>query len=268
MLRLRVITGVILASVIVGAVLALDTAWLGVLLGAITLIGAWEWADLSGVPGWPGRAAYLAGLLALAGLLLAYVPSLAVLVLAAGWWLAVAWRIALGRPAPVHAGAVSGAWLVAGPLTLLPAYVAMLSLHASEGAVFLLYALGTVWVADIGAYFAGRRWGRRKLAPAISPGKTWEGVAGAAALVAVYGALGAWLLGFGAAAGVVFVALVLLAGAASVVGDLFESLLKRAAERKDSGRLLPGHGGVLDRIDSLTAAAPVLALGSALLARA
>ncbi len=122
--------------------------------------------------------------------------------------------------------------------------------------------MSIVWVADIGAYFTGRRWGRRKLAPAISPGKTWEGALGALLLVAAYGVAGAWWFTASPADGAVLLAVVLVAGSVSIVGDLFESLLKRAAQRKDSGTLLPGHGGVLDRIDSLTAAMPVFALGT------
>jgi phosphatidate cytidylyltransferase len=128
--------------------------------------------------------------------------------------------------------------------------------------MFLLYAMSIVWVADIGAYFTGRRWGRRKLALAISPGKSWEGAAGALVLVAAYGIVGGWWFSETLASAALLVMVAMAAGLVSIVGDLFVSLLKRAAQRKDSGRLLPGHGGVLDRIDSLTAAMPVFASGS------
>jgi len=124
----------------------------------------------------------------------------------------------------------------------------------------LLLAMGIVWVADTAAYFAGRRFGQRKLAPEISPGKTWEGVWGAAAAVVVYWALASTLLGgrdMHALSGLVWMLLMLVL---SVVGDLFESWMKRVAGVKDSGRILPGHGGLLDRVDGLTATLPLAAL--------
>ena len=121
-------------------------------------------------------------------------------------------------------------------------------------------AMGIVWVADTAAYFAGRRFGQRKLAPEISPGKTWEGVWGAAAAVVVYWAVASTLLGgrdMHALSGLVWMLLMLVL---SVVGDLFESWMKRVAGVKDSGRILPGHGGLLDRVDGLTATLPLAAL--------
>ena len=126
----------------------------------------------------------------------------------------------------------------------------------------LLAILGIVWVADSAAYFAGHQWGRHKLAPSISPGKTWEGVAGAAVAVAVYHAA-VWYCGFGSGApglGLVAALLVAVLFPLSIIGDLFESWIKRQAGVKDSGRLLPGHGGVLDRIDALTSTLPLAAL--------
>ena len=122
----------------------------------------------------------------------------------------------------------------------------------------MLFALLLVWMADIGAYFCGRRFGRRRLAPAVSPGKTWEGaLGGLAASGIVAGAGGAWFRLPVAQ----FLVLCLAAVAFSIIGDLTESLLKRFAGMKDSGTLFPGHGGVMDRIDSVTGAAPVLLLG-------
>ena len=128
-----------------------------------------------------------------------------------------------------------------------------------------MFLLMLIWVADIGAYFAGRRWGRRKLAPTISPGKTWEGVWGAAAAAAAFALVGAAVLGVGSRwPG--FVAVCMVTVVFSIVGDLFESMLKRQRGVKDSGSLVPGHGGVLDRLDSLLAAAPVFLLGWLVLA--
>ena len=150
--------------------------------------------------------------------------------------------------------------LLAGLCALVPAWLALarLRLGGPRGAEWVLFCLLLVWMADIGAYFAGRRFGRRRLAPEVSPGKTWEGVLGGVAAcipVAVGGSF--W---FSVPLGG-FLVLCLAAVACSIVGDLTESLLKRFAGVKDSGTLFPGHGGVMDRIDSLTAAAPVLLLG-------
>ena len=146
-------------------------------------------------------------------------------------------------------------WIgAAGFAVLVPAGLAMVRLEP----LVVLLVLVLVWIADTAAYFVGRAWGRRRLAPAISPGKTWEGAAGGligallyAIIIAFFTDLGAWLA---------LVATALLLGMVSIVGDLFESAVKRQAGVKDSGSLLPGHGGILDRIDSATAALPVAAL--------
>jgi phosphatidate cytidylyltransferase len=150
--------------------------------------------------------------------------------------------------------------MIAGWLLIVPTWLALVRLQAEPW--ILLAVLGVVWVADSAAYFAGRTFGRRKLAPSISPGKTWEGVAGAAIAVAVYYAL-VWYFGFrgmtfgiGLAAALLVTCLLPL----SILGDLFESWIKRQAGVKDSGTLLPGHGGVLDRIDALTSTLPLAAL--------
>ena len=146
-------------------------------------------------------------------------------------------------------------WIgAAGFAVLVPAALAMVRLEP----LVVLLALVLVWIADSAAYFVGRAWGRRKLAPAISPGKTWEGVGGGligatlyAIIIAFFTDPGAWLA---------LVVTALLLGMVSIVGDLFESAVKRQAGVKDSGSLLPGHGGILDRIDSATAALPLAAL--------
>jgi phosphatidate cytidylyltransferase len=174
---------------------------------------------------------------------------------------------------------VAPAWLVSGQrvtsrpvlavvgwLVLIATWVAVVALQTRSPGV-LLAMMAIVWIADTAAYFAGRRFGRRKLAPSISPGKTWEGVYGALAAVAIYALL---LVPLAAAAGytrpldaiaaAIWVALTLLLTGLSIIGDLFESQLKRQRGVKDSGAILPGHGGVLDRIDALTAAMPPAAL--------
>jgi phosphatidate cytidylyltransferase len=172
------------------------------------------------------------------------------LVVSAAWWVLVA-------PAWMWRGVRPGqrAWLgAAGFAVLVPAALAMLALRPLE----VLLVLALVWIADTAAYFVGRRWGRRKLAPAISPGKTWEGAAGGLFGALAYAIIGGfWIQGI---AWPPFLAVAALLAMVSIVGDLFESAAKRQAGVKDSGSLLPGHGGVLDRIDSATAALPLAAL--------
>jgi phosphatidate cytidylyltransferase len=169
--------------------------------------------------------------------------------IAAPLWLFRGWR----ATQPLLLGVVG--WIV-----LVPAWLAIVFLQRS--AALLLAVVLAVWIADIAAYFAGRRFGRRKLAPQISPGKTWEGVIGAFVAVLIYGLVASFLLQPAANAYdrivllIFFVALTVL----GIVGDLFESWIKRGAGAKDSGNLLPGHGGVLDRVDSLTSALPFAAL--------
>ena len=125
--------------------------------------------------------------------------------------------------------------------------------------IIVLFSL--VWGADSSAYFVGRRFGRYKLAPRVSPGKTWEGIGGAVLAGMLIGACAGWWCGLEAETGALFVVLCVVTVAISIVGDLTESLIKRHGGVKDSGSLLPGHGGLLDRVDSLTAAAPVYLLG-------
>jgi phosphatidate cytidylyltransferase len=148
-------------------------------------------------------------------------------------------------------------------VVLVPAWWALVALHgvSPSGRYYLLFLLVLVWVADSAAYFSGRLWGTNKLAPRISPGKTWEGVWGALIAGLVLGVLGVILFGVQGSRWVAFVALCAATVAFSILGDLAESAFKRQSGLKDSGQLLPGHGGILDRVDSLTAAAPVFMLG-------
>ncbi len=258
-LRQRIITAALLATLFVGAVLALPEAGFALLLAAVTLLAAWEWAALSG---WSrgGRIGHvvLTGLLLLGywtgrEVTVVVLPPLfaaTLFWLAAPLWLhryaAGSWRLTSRT-----------AWSAIGLLLLPVAWLALLQLHRHHGALPVLFLLVMIWLADSGAYFAGRRWGRRKLAPSISPGKTLEGVVGALAVTLVL----AVAFASSAPGGPLFVLLCLVTVSYSIVGDLFESMLKRQRGVKDSGRLLPGHGGVLDRVDSLIAAAPIFALG-------
>ena len=262
-LRTRIVTAVVLVVVLLAVVLGLPPVATVAVITAVVVAGAWEWSAFLRLKSVSRRVAYVAFVVLL--LALAWQASAApdtrdlILAGAVVWWLAAfLWVAFVPRwVSPWSAG-------VAGVLALVPSWVAMVRLRLSHphGAEWVLFALLLVWVADIGAFFLGRRFGRIRLAPEVSPGKTWEGALGGlavSALVAVAGA--AWFR----VALLPFLPLCLAAVGFSIVGDLTESLLKRFAGMKDSGSILPGHGGVMDRIDSLTGAAPVLLLGLTLL---
>jgi phosphatidate cytidylyltransferase len=262
-LRKRIVTAVLLAVTAIAILLLLPPVATNAVMTLLALAGAWEWSAFLRLAQPSARAAYvlLIGALLWAAWRVSATPGGRDLVLAAAviWWLtALLWiMFAPHRVSPWAAAA-------AGVLTLVPSWLALVRLRQAQphGALWVLFALVLVYVADIGAFFVGRRYGRLRLAPQVSPGKTWEGVLGGiavSALVAVAGAL--WFH----VSLAVFLPLCLAAVGFSIVGDLTESLLKRFAGMKDSGTIFPGHGGVMDRIDSLTGAAPVLLLGLTLL---
>lgn len=274
MLRTRILSALVMGAIVIGALVWLPPLGWATFMLAVLLVAGWEW----------GAFARLAG-----GGRVACSLALGAACLAVGAWSGVLDGTPLeGRTALVY-GASLVFWLVGGTwwlarnpprpdarlvllcalFALVPAYVAALELRSRGVLVFLLVG-GIVWAADVAAYFAGRAFGKRKLAPAISPGKTWEGVYGALAAVGVYALVASGL--FARAADVpeavaLIVPAALVLGAASVVGDLFESALKRQAGMKDSGRILPGHGGVLDRIDALIPVLPLAMLGTLWLGR-
>ena len=258
-LRKRIVTASVLGAALVVIVLWLPAIATIVVLTASVLAGAWEWSAFLRVPGTALRTGYVVVVGAMMPLLwqLASTPAGRHIVLTATvvWWLgALVWIVfAPQRVAPWSAA-------LAGVFALVPAWLALVRLRcdSSHGAEWVLFTLALVFAADIGAFFVGQRFGRRRLAPSVSPGKTWEGVLGGAAAGVVVAVLGSAWFGIGLAS---FVPLCLAAVAFSIIGDLTESLLKRFAGVKDSGTLFPGHGGVMDRIDSVTGAAPVLFLG-------
>jgi phosphatidate cytidylyltransferase len=261
-LRKRIITAVILAVLFLGVLLWLPPLATVIVVTALVLVGAWEWSAFLRPTVSIARVAYVA-LLALLLLGVRYVAADPegrhfILITALVWWLvALGWIIFAPRSvARWSAG-------LAGVLALVPAWVALVWFrYLPNGQYWVLFTLLLVWGADIGAYFAGHRFGRTRLAPDVSPGKTWEGVVGGFALSAIVAVAGsAWF----ALPLYAFVPLCLAAVGFSIVGDLTESLLKRFAGVKDSGTLFPGHGGVMDRIDSVTGAAPVLFFGLTML---
>lgn len=263
MLKQRLLTAVILIPLVVGGILYLPEMAIAVIFGVLLLQGAWEWSRLTGLEQFFPRIIYV---IAIAFTFLYLWPAtddrllmLSYGYLALAWWLvAFLWICIPGLLKKESAINVS-IKLACGALVLVPAWYALVSIHSipGNGPLWLLYTIVLVWIADSGAYFAGKQWGRHKLAPNVSPGKTWEGVLGAFILVAVYCAfVTAWLPAkSGRLSALMIISLILVP--VSVIGDLLESLMKRQAGVKDSGNLLPGHGGVLDRIDGLVAVLPL-----------
>ena len=273
MTKTRIVTALVLVPLVLVALFGLGSHGWGVVTLAVVVIAAGEWARLS-------RFGQVRSLLFVAGTLLVGAS-----LLFAG---ASRFSVEQGWPEPVVVslcGAATLFWLFVAPpwlyfgwrvesqpllaliggVLLIATWVAVVQVRTRASGL-LLAMMAIVWVADTAAYFTGRRFGRRKLAPSISPGKTWEGVGGAMLAVALYvllllvSAPAEFARPVTVATALAWVALALLLAALSIVGDLFESQMKRQRGVKDSGRLLPGHGGVLDRIDALIAAMPGAAL--------
>jgi phosphatidate cytidylyltransferase len=258
LLRTRLLTAAVLLAGIAAALLWFDRVQISALAAARVALGAREWGRLCALGA--VRSVLYAVLCAAVYALVDFgsLPLIApALWLAAAFWILVA-PIWLAKGVGAEARV---ALLAAGAVVLIPAALAMAELPPRQ----LLMVLGLVWVADSAAFFAGSALGRHKLAPAISPRKTWEGVAGGAAGSTIYAIIWATVdpqfpVRVQGEIWIPFLAGALLLCALSVMGDLFESALKRQAGAKDSGRLLPGHGGVLDRIDSATATLPAALL--------
>lgn len=257
MLKQRVITAVVALGVLLVVVFLLPPLMAQLTIAALMLFAAWEWSAFLSPKGTPGRLAYVA-LVALAGGAFFWVlpdrfPFDILVRIAIGAWLAaLVWIFFYPTPVPKLL-----AW-AAGLLVLVPAWLAIDFLYMQH-ALLLLFMLSIVWAADIGAYFAGRFLGRLKLAPSVSPGKTWEGVIGGMLAVTILALAIGYRTGFDPA---YLVPLCLSVAMLSVVGDLTVSMFKRSRDLKDSGGFFPGHGGILDRIDSVTAAAPLFVVGS------
>lgn len=264
MIRERVVSAAVLATVVVLAVLALPPLSSTIVISLLLVACTWEWSAFQG-RALAGRLLFLAVTAGACVLLWRLTSDLRglqrVLWSAVFFWTAAGvWILLL--PRPVNRALV---W-VAGVLALGFAWVSLARMRMDWqlGAWWVMYALLVVWVADSCAYFAGRRWGGRKLAPRVSPGKTWAGLYGGLAGAAVLGVVAhPWLTRSALPLAVLTVVVALY----SVAGDLTESLFKRHVGVKDSGALIPGHGGFLDRFDSLLAAAPVLMLGASMLGR-
>lgn len=279
MLKQRIITALILAPLAILAILFLPVEEFKIAVAGVVALGAYEWAKMSGINGRVSKVAFMALILMICGVLIVAVDGEAVwyqgelnsiyktiLGIAAVWW-------ALSLVMIITYPKYSSAWTqnvpiraAFGVLTLIPTWVAVISLRNNlyevdpfYGASLIFYVLGIVWAADIGAFFVGVKFGKHKLRPNVSPGKSIEGLIGGVmaslaiiAFAALHYQFEASRMGLHLLIGVITVAV-------SALGDLNESMFKRCAGIKDSGKLLPGHGGIMDRIDSLTAAFPVFA---------
>lgn len=260
MLKQRVITAVFLVIVVLAAVLLLPPSLFAVACLIVFLtLGGWEWTRLIGLQAMPQAGAVV--LLIAIGLII-YLTGLAWYAIAVGvvWWVMILGLLTMYRQESDFY--TSRSWLLrlSGILVLVPAWLAITRLQAHDPKL-VLYLIFLVAATDTGAYFVGKAVGKNKLAPHLSPGKTLEGVKGGLAAALLWAVLGASYFGFHGAAWMYFLLLSIIVAAISVAGDLFESLIKREGGFKDSGALLPGHGGVLDRIDGLLAALPVFVLG-------
>ncbi|WP_283787231.1 CDP-archaeol synthase [Bermanella sp. WJH001] len=268
MLKQRILTALVLAPIMIGGIFYLPLAQFKLFIGVIVALGAWEWANLSGLKLQVGRIAY-AGLVA--GLICAVefsslVQEVDILYIALGWWITAFVFVSL-HPKLKNIWSSPVARLIMGLFILLPMWVGFVQIKSYPFNDYLImYVMFIVWGADVGAYFAGRTFGKRKLAPSVSPGKTWEGVFGGLFVTTLMALGGGYLLENEAGLSLdleqwaLLIVLTLLITCFSVVGDLIESMVKRHRGIKDSSHLLPGHGGVMDRIDSMTAALPLFAL--------
>jgi len=269
-LKQRVITAAVLIPLVVLATLYLPAGHYAALLAVFIGLGAWEWAGLCGYSVFGKAALVILVLMLLSGCFLyrhTVLPAI-LIYLAAVWWLAAtAIMISQQHRQQLYLG---GRHLKAavGILVLVPAWLSLVMLHGvRDGRIYVIFLLALIWLADGAAYFCGHRWGKTKLAGIISPGKTWVGVVGAILTGTLVSVLFALATGMQAADIIIFSIICVITVMGSIVGDLVESLLKRLAHVKDSGSIFPGHGGMLDRIDSLTAAAPVFLTGLWLLLR-
>ncbi len=271
MLKKRILTAVILIPIFVALVITLPAPMFALLTAMLMMVGAWEWSLLMGLKKRSHRWCYLFFIFILLNTLFMskvstlFIPN--VLCATFFWWVFATILIVIYPKISFIWGRGIFFRGLMGCIVLIPTWIAVNFIRSNFGVWSLLFLFVLIWGADSGAYFAGKKWGKNKLAPKVSPGKTRQGLYGALATTTVIVGGVLYLI---PSPSRMWPAILMLSFATvifSVVGDLFESMLKRNAGVKDSGTLIPGHGGLLDRIDSLTAAAPVFALGSWLIAK-
>lgn len=261
MLKQRIVTALILAPIAIGGVFILPPFEFSLFVGLVLTVAAWEWARLADYSG-PVRYAYAVAMVILLGGS-TLLPPLVVLGLGAAWWIA-AFFLVISYPRSTNLWSSRLVCSLLGVFILVPGFVGLIELKRLPDSTFLILLLFLlIWGADIGAYFAGRAFGRSKLAPEVSPGKSWAGLYGGlvtAMAIATCMALWKGSIDLLSGRGLVFLLGCAFVVMISVLGDLAESMFKRNRGVKDSSNLLPGHGGFLDRIDSLLSAGPVFAL--------
>lgn len=269
MFKQRVITALILAPLMIGGIFFLPIEQFAYFIGFIITVAAWEWANLSGYTSPAIRFVY-AGLVAAAVFVTAYFinsyPELHSVILAVGafWWL-IACFLVMQYPKKVSLWQAKPVRALLGFFVLIPMWVGFMTLKSQEhSSLIIVYVMLLIWGADTGAYFAGKAWGKAKLAPNVSPGKSWAGFWGGLAttgLIAIVFSLSVnkWLSPMSVDDFTLLAIITFITAIISVMGDLVESMMKRHRGIKDSSQLLPGHGGVLDRIDSMASAVPVFA---------
>jgi len=278
-LKQRLITAAILIPLVVWSIFSLPTHILSMVFAAILAAGAWEWAALLGLASIFTRISYVITIIVIIALgswaVMNPVTLYIVLGITLAWWVGALMWIQRYSLSVAHHDHVDGVMSIkndtrlrwyfgfAGILVFMPPWIALVVIHDEGlfGPYWVLFILILIWGADSGAYFVGRRWGTMKLAPYVSPGKTWEGVLGACIVTLLLAIIGSLVFKVPGSGQLAFIMLCLATTLFSIVGDLLESMLKRQAGVKDSGHLLPGHGGVLDRIDSLVSGMPVFVFG-------
>jgi phosphatidate cytidylyltransferase len=259
MLKSRILTAIILIPFTVAAIFFLPPLSFFSLAMFLILLAGWEWSFLAGVNPLSKRIIFL---VILAAVLLGsiFIPIYFVIILGLIWWLIGIILILTYSKVGHYWGRRTWLRAVMGFLVLIPCWIGLIILQGFSPAL-LVYCLALIWVVDSIAYFVGRKYGKHKLAPSISPGKSYEGFLAGLLAAAIFAGIGLWVLDIPEGKWLGFFILSLIGGGLiTVVGDLFESMVKRQSDLKDSGTLLPGHGGLLDRIDSMTTAIPFFAL--------
>ena len=266
MLKYRLLTAFLMGPLILWAIYAMPEQYFSVFALVLVSLGAWEWSAFSGWVKPAQRATFFLLSSVLFSVILFLqneILNISLVAVSLLWW---AICIPLLRSFPfnpnnlIHKQAVT---TLIGVILLLGTFVSMILIrnNPSYGSEYVLYLIFIIWFADSGAYFAGRSLGKNKLIPNVSPGKTWEGVAGAFIVTLIVAIASINILDVPTSQAVIFIIITELTVLYSIVGDLSESMFKRMANIKDSGHILPGHGGILDRIDSLMSGFPVFFAG-------
>jgi phosphatidate cytidylyltransferase len=263
-LKQRIITGLILAPLVLCGVFLLEPIHFSWFFAFILALAAWEWANLSSLTTQVVRVAYALLVVTLLFKVIQHISVVWVLTVSVMWWI-VATLLVMTYPESSKYWKPSWIRALLGFVVILPMWKALVfireanftPLESFNPLLLILYILLLVWSADVGAYFTGKAWGKSKLAPNVSPGKSWAGAWGGITATMILGLITSYLMGLSISMSIQFLVVTALTAMVSIIGDLTESMLKRTRGIKDSSALLPGHGGVLDRIDSLLAAIPI-----------